>query len=74
MVVQTPTSEGRQVRIEEVGGAPRDAIELAGAQVNVIEVAAGSVLIITADGPIAVSLVHELIDGQGLNGVLPIQF
>ncbi|MDG2111025.1 MAG: hypothetical protein P8N02_00235, partial [Actinomycetota bacterium] len=74
LVVQSPTAEPRMVQIHEVGGALRSEFELSGAQVEVVEVAAGSSLVVSADGRIAVSLLQELIDGLGLVGVLPIEF
>ncbi len=47
---------------------------MAGFRVEALEVPAGSILVVDAEGPVAVALLQELVGGAGLSSVLPILY
>ena len=74
VAVQAPTSETRTVEIAVLGGDLIARFTLPGAETRVVEVDDPATLLVTSDGPIAVSLLEVPADAVGVGISLPIGF
>ena len=74
VAVQAPTSQDRNVELRVLGGDVIARFSLPGAETRVVELDEAATLSVSADGPIAVSLIEVRTDGPGVGVSLPIGF